>query len=153
MKVLKCIHNIKIICLRYADEVSVDYEVLVQRNGRLMPAKVINISNFTMQGNICFHESLHFLVLMVVVVVVIIIIILGAYVPLTKEGNIIVNGVLASCYASVDHDLAQIEMLPMQLYPEIVQWILGKDDRVSAFVSMAKEVGRWIMPFEQFWQY
>ena len=38
----------------------------------------------------------------------------------------------------------------MQLYPEIVQWILGKDDRVSAFVSMAKDVGRWIMPFEQF---
>ena len=78
---------------------------------------------------------------------------LGAYVPLTKEGNIIVNGVLASCYASVDHDLAQIGMLPMQLYPGIVQWILGKDDRVSAFVSIAKEAGRWIMPFEQFWQY
>ena len=74
---MKYIHNIKIICLRYADEVSVDYEVLVQTNGRLIPAKVINISNFKMQGNICFHESLHFLVLMVVVVVIIIIIITG----------------------------------------------------------------------------
>ena len=72
IKVLKCIHNIKIICLRYADEVSVDYEVLVQRNGRLMPAKVINISNFKMQGNICFHESLHFLVLMVVIIIIIV---------------------------------------------------------------------------------
>ena len=30
------------------------------------------------------------------------------------EGNIIVDGVLASCYASVDHDLGHIAMVPMR---------------------------------------
>ena len=29
---------------------------------------------------------------------------IGANVPLTKEGNIMVDGVLASCYPSADHD-------------------------------------------------
>ena len=37
--------------------------------------------------------------------------------PLTMEGNIIVDGVLASCYASFDHDLAHIAMAPMQWIP------------------------------------
>ena len=32
--------------------------------------------------------------------------------PLTEEGNIVVDGVLASCYASFDHDLAHIAMVP-----------------------------------------
>ena len=30
----------------------------------------------------------------------------GAYIPLTVEGNIIVDGVLASCHASADHGVA-----------------------------------------------
>ena len=42
--------------------------------------------------------------------------ILGTYVPLTEEGNIVVDGVLASCYASFDHDLAHITMAPIQLF-------------------------------------
>ena len=33
---------------------------------------------------------------------------LGAYVPLTEDGNILVDGVLASCYASFDHGLAHL---------------------------------------------
>ena len=28
----------------------------------------------------------------------------GAYVPLTMEGKIVVEGVLASCYASIHHE-------------------------------------------------
>ena len=31
---------------------------------------------------------------------------------MTMEGNIIVDGVLASCYVSPDHDLAHIAMTP-----------------------------------------
>ena len=38
---------------------------------------------------------------------------LGAFVPLTIEGNIVVNGLLASCYASSDHDLAHTGMAPI----------------------------------------
>ena len=33
------------------------------------------------------------------------------------EGNIIVDGVLASCYASSDHDLVHIIMVPIQRFP------------------------------------
>ena len=36
---------------RYADDVSIYDEVLVHDNDRVMPAKVINISNAEMQGN------------------------------------------------------------------------------------------------------
>ena len=38
---------------------------------------------------------------------------LGAYTPLTKEGNIVVDGVLASCYAFSNHDLAHTAMAPI----------------------------------------
>ena len=38
----------------------------------------------------------------------------GAYVPLVPEGKIVVDGVLASCHASADHDVAHLIMVPMQ---------------------------------------
>ena len=52
-------------------------------------------------------------------------IILGAYVPLTRDGNIVVDQMLASCYASFDHDLAHLMMMPMQWYPEMLGFIFG----------------------------
>ena len=36
---------------RYADQVSVDDEVMVLRNDELMTARVMNVSSFMMQGN------------------------------------------------------------------------------------------------------
>ena len=48
--------------------------------------------------------------------------ILGAYVPLTRQGNIVVDGVLTSCYPSVPHDLAHIVMLPMTWFPRMDPW-------------------------------
>ena len=50
---------------------------------------------------------------------------LGAYVPLTTEGNIMVNGVLASCYPAADHDLAYFAMKPIQWFPDTIEWIFG----------------------------
>ena len=44
------------------------------------------------------------------------IIVLGAYDPMTLEGNIVVDGVLASCYASFDHDLVHLVTSPMRWY-------------------------------------
>ena len=76
----------------------------------------------------------------------------GVYVPLTEEGNIMVDGVLASCYTSVDHEVAHIAMTPMQRFPEIVQWIFGEDDRYSAFAKLIKVLGKSMMPDGQ-WQY
>ena len=70
----------------------------------------------------------------------------GAYVPLTNTGNIVVDGVLASCYASFDHDLAHFGIKPMQWYPEIIQWIFGSNCAMHEYVSIVKSVGRYFIP-------
>ena len=74
---------------------------------------------------------------------------LGAYNPLTIEGNIVVNGVLASTYASFDHDLAHIAMFPIQWIPNIIQWIFGQDNGTPAYVTIAKHFGRYFLPLEK----
>ena len=65
------------------------------------------------------------------------------------EGYIIVDGVLASCYASFDHDLAHIAMAPMQWIPKIMEFIFGEDNGSSGYVKMAKGFGRWMLPTGQ----
>ena len=77
----------------------------------------------------------------------------GAYVPLTSDGNIIVDEILASCYASLDHDLAHIVMKPIQWYPKIIQQIFGEEYGFPAFIRTAEELGKWLMPYGQFIQY
>ena len=66
--------------------------------------------------------------------------------PLTSTGNIIVDGVLTSCYASLDHDLAHISMKPMQWSPNIIQWIFGEENGFPTFITTAEELGKWLMP-------
>ena len=68
----------------------------------------------------------------------------GAYVPLTEEGNILVDEVLASCHAAVDHDLGQLIMAPMQWFSETMQMVFGDDGGVPAFVKINDELGTWI---------
>ena len=70
----------------------------------------------------------------------------GAYVPLTKEGNIVVDGVLASCYASFDHDLAHFTIKPMRWFPEITTWIFGENNGSPTYVNIAKHLGKWLVP-------
>ena len=60
------------------------------------------------------------------------------------------NGVLASCYASFDHDLAYIAMTPMQLFPEVMGWIVGEDNGSPGYGKMAKVFGKWMLPAGQF---
>ena len=65
---------------------------------------------------------------------------LGAHMPLTKDGNIVVDGVLASCYANSDHNLAHLAMTPMQWIPEGMEWIFGKDTGFAVYVNIARRV-------------
>ena len=60
------------------------------------------------------------------------------------NGNIFVDGVLASCYPSVDHDLANIAMKPVQLFPEIMDWIFGMDNGFSVYAKVSEDVGSWV---------
>ena len=72
----------------------------------------------------------------------------GAFTPLTMEGNIVVDGVLASCYASTHHDLAHIGVTPMRWFPGMVQWIFGEDSGKSAYVSVLEEFSGWFLLFD-----
>ena len=52
---------------------------------------------------------------------------------------------LASCYASYDHDLSHFAMTPMQWFPEIIQWAFGMNKAYPIYVNIAKEFGTWIL--------
>ena len=69
----------------------------------------------------------------------------GAYVPLTEGGNIVVDGVLASCYASFDHNFAHLAMIPMQWYPEFTEWIFGVNNGSPEYVNIVKGFGRLLL--------
>ena len=62
------------------------------------------------------------------------------------EGNIVVDGVLASCYAIVDHDIAQIVMKPIQWYPDVTELVFGDENGVSAYINVLKIIDRWLLP-------
>ena len=64
-----------------------------------------------------------------------------------------VDGVLTSCYASFDHDLAHFVMTPMQWFPEITEWIFGDDTGYQIYSSIAGKFGKWLVPYEQFLKY
>ena len=59
------------------------------------------------------------------------------------EGNIVVDGILASCYADYDHDLSHIGMTAMRWFPGILEWIFGIDKySQSLFAKMAQDIGK-----------
>ena len=75
----------------------------------------------------------------------------GAYVPVTVEGNIIVDGVLASCYGITDHDLAHIVISPLRLIPGIMEWIFGQEGGAQVYMNAWRELGSLIAPDHSIW--
>ena len=63
----------------------------------------------------------------------------GLFAPLTMEGNIVVDGIIASCYPDYDHDAAHISMTPMRWFPVILEWIFGDDKGLHIFVKRAED--------------
>ena len=74
----------------------------------------------------------------------------GAYTPITMEGRILVDGILASCYASVNHDLAHIGMTPIQWFSRAMEWIFGvisaENNGMLPYVMINKKLGRFLLP-------
>ena len=66
---------------------------------------------------------------------------------MTIEGNIVVDRVLASCYASAHHDLAHIIMTPIRWIPIITKVIFGDDTASHAYAKVIEDVGRLVAPF------
>ena len=64
------------------------------------------------------------------------------------EGNILVDGVLASCHASADHHLAHLGVAPILWFPRIIELIFGEDSGVPAFVTIADQIAKLIMSHE-----
>ena len=71
---------------------------------------------------------------------------LGAYVPLTMEGNIVVDRILASCYPSTHHDLAHFAMTPIRYFPQLIMSTFYEENGFSSFVKIMKDVGKWVFP-------
>ena len=67
----------------------------------------------------------------------------GFYSPLTYEGTIVVDGYLASCYASYPHMAAHIALLPARTWPGA---LLGGDDggTQTLFITAVKALGDFI---------
>ena len=64
----------------------------------------------------------------------------------TMDGNIMVDGVLASCYASVDHDLVHIAMAPMRWFPGMMGLIFGADDGFSVYARIGDNLKNMMIP-------
>ena len=63
------------------------------------------------------------------------------------DGNIIVDGILSSCYASSDNMLADIGMAPFRWFPQVVEWIFGDDNGFSAYAKIEIQLGELVLPF------
>ncbi|XP_046559732.1 sonic hedgehog protein-like [Haliotis rubra] len=68
----------------------------------------------------------------------------GVYVPLTDEGTVLVDGVFASCYSSIDHHIAHAFTAPFRWFP----WLLNswQNDGYSPLVDWLKQFGHMILP-------
>ena len=62
----------------------------------------------------------------------------------------IVDEVLASCYATVDHDEAHIMMTPIRWFPQTMDWISGEENELKALVPIAEKFAKWMLPDKQF---
>ena len=58
-----------------------------------------------------------------------------------------VDGVLASCYAFSDHDLAHIGLTRIRWFPGLIDWIFGEDQESPAYLMVADQLTRWILPY------
>ena len=64
-----------------------------------------------------------------------------------------VNGVLASCYAGCDHELAHLTTKPVQKFAEVMEWIFGNEFGFPLYVGTANQSGVLILPDGQYWNY
>ena len=64
------------------------------------------------------------------------------------QGSIVVDGVLVSCYAFPDHDLAHVTTIPIRWYPEVMEWLFGIEDGFTGFAKIAENLGNCVLPYD-----
>ena len=72
---------------------------------------------------------------------------------MTEEGKIIVDGVLASCYADIDHDMSYFTTILMQRFPAAIQWVFGEDNGFPVYISTLSQMGMVLFPKEHYMNY
>ena len=65
------------------------------------------------------------------------------------DGSIVVDGVLASCYSLVNHDLSHLVVAPVRWFPGFTGWIFGEGDGLSGFAEVLAGFGGLGLPFGQ----
>ena len=73
--------------------------------------------------------------------------------PITNEGSLMADRTLASCYASVDHDLSHFAVASLYWYPDLTDLIFGEDNKYQVSVSSTLPFLKWILPYAQSWRY
>lgn len=64
----------------------------------------------------------------------------GVYAPLTVEGTIIVDNVVASCYALIDSQfVAHLSFMPFRVYNVISRWLTWTSSDSSSSISVIKQ--------------
>ena len=66
--------------------------------------------------------------------------------PLTNEGNIVVDGVLASCYASGHHDVVHITLVLVRYFPQPIMWLFGEENGFSSYIKITQDFHDWVIP-------
>ncbi|XP_006636857.2 indian hedgehog signaling molecule a [Lepisosteus oculatus] len=75
----------------------------------------------------------------------------GAYAPLTQQGTVVVNGVLASCYAAFDkHTLAQWAFAPLRLFYSVIGPATRQGDGLHWYSRLLYQLGTLLMDSKHF---
>ncbi|XP_031148839.1 sonic hedgehog protein A [Sander lucioperca] len=77
----------------------------------------------------------------------------GSFAPLTVQGTVVVDQVLASCYAVIeDHDLAHWALAPIRLAHWVSSWLFRAQPQVSAqndgvhwYSKILYQLGTWLL--------
>ena len=66
--------------------------------------------------------------------------------PLTADGTLLVDGYLASCYASFPHHVAEVALSPIKLFPELLLDIKTPqhENGLRPVTKMMKNVGNML---------
>ncbi|XP_026001598.1 indian hedgehog B protein-like [Astatotilapia calliptera] len=76
---------------------------------------------------------------------------IGLYAPLTQHGSIVVNGVLASCYAAVDsHHLSHWALAPLRLFYSLIGPSEAQNDGLHWYPWLLHWLGKMLLDTTHF---
>ena len=56
------------------------------------------------------------------------------------EGNIVVDGVLASCYANHDHDMSHFAVAPISWIPRLIETVFNVHNESPGYTGLVDDI-------------